>query len=48
KQAYVTEEVEVGKRTESEQRTFTETVGKEVLDVNKTGDVDTDDTSGRH
>ncbi|MFC4452199.1 PRC and DUF2382 domain-containing protein [Deinococcus sonorensis] len=41
KQAYVTEEVEVGKRTETEQRTFSETVGKEVLDVTKTGEVTT-------
>ncbi|WP_027482594.1 PRC and DUF2382 domain-containing protein [Deinococcus pimensis] len=40
KQAFVTEEVEVGKRTETESRTFTETVGREVLDVNKTGSVD--------
>lgn len=40
KQAYVTEEVEVGKRTESESRTFTESVGREVLDVNRTGDVE--------
>ncbi|GGJ54705.1 YsnF/AvaK domain-containing protein [Deinococcus roseus] len=40
KRAYVTEEVEVGKRTETERQTFTETVGKEVLEVNKTGDVD--------
>ena len=39
KQAYVTEEVEVGKRTETEQKTFSETVGKEVLEVNRTGDV---------
>jgi len=39
KQAYVTEEVEVGKRTVTETQTVTETVGREVLDVNKTGEV---------
>ncbi len=42
KQAYVTEEVEVGKRTETEQKTYSDTVGREVLDVTKTGDVQTD------
>jgi uncharacterized protein (TIGR02271 family) len=46
KQAFVTEEVSVGKRSESQTQTFTETVGKEVLDVTKTGDVQIDgDTS---
>jgi len=39
KQAYVTEEVEIGKRTVTETQQVTETVGREVLDVNKTGDV---------
>ncbi|MGY2895142.1 PRC and DUF2382 domain-containing protein [Deinococcus sp. UYEF24] len=39
KQAYVTEEVEVGKRTETEQKTYSDTVGREVLDVTKTGEV---------
>jgi uncharacterized protein (TIGR02271 family) len=39
KQAYVTEEVEVSKRTDTETKTFTETVGKEVLEVEKTGEV---------
>ncbi|GAA5531930.1 PRC and DUF2382 domain-containing protein [Deinococcus aluminii] len=39
KQAYVTEEVEIGKRTVTETQTVTDTVGREVLDVNKTGDV---------
>ena len=39
KRAYVAEEVEVGKRTETERQTYSETVGKEVLDVNKTGEV---------
>ena len=38
KQAYVTEEVEVGKRTETEQQTYSETVGREVLDVTRTGE----------
>ena len=46
KQAYVTEEVEVGKRTETEQKTYSDTVGREVLDVTKTGDVEvTGDTT---
>ncbi|WP_407540643.1 DUF2382 domain-containing protein [Deinococcus radiomollis] len=40
KQAYVTEEVEVGKRTQTEQKTYSETVGREVLDVTKTGEVE--------
>ncbi|WP_425144994.1 PRC and DUF2382 domain-containing protein [Deinococcus sp.] len=39
KQAFVTEDVEIGKRTETQQQTFSETVGKEVLDVTKTGAV---------
>ena len=39
KQAYVTEEVAVGKRSVTETQTVTETVGREVLDVNKTGEV---------
>jgi uncharacterized protein (TIGR02271 family) len=38
KQAYVTEEVEVSKRQESDTKTFTETVGREVLEVEKTGE----------
>ena len=49
KQAYVAEEVDVSKRSESETRTFNETVGREVLDVEKTGEVevegDTSDTA---
>ncbi|MGY2894763.1 PRC and DUF2382 domain-containing protein [Deinococcus sp. UYEF24] len=40
KQAYVTEEIEVGKRTETEQKTYSDTVGREVLDVTKTGEVE--------
>lgn len=40
KQAYVTEEVEIGKRTVTETQQVTETVGREVLEVNKTGDVE--------
>ena len=40
KQAFVTEEIEVGKRTETEQKTFSETVGREVLDVTRTGEVE--------
>lgn len=39
KQAYVTEEVGIGKRAVTETQTVTETVGREVLDVNKTGEV---------
>ncbi|PTA69759.1 PRC and DUF2382 domain-containing protein [Deinococcus arcticus] len=39
KQAYVTEEVEIGKRTVTEQQTVSETIGREVLDVNQTGQV---------
>jgi len=49
KQAFVTEEIEVGKRTETEQKTYSDTVGREVLDVTKTGEVmisgDTDSTT---
>lgn len=44
KQAYVTEEVEIGKRTVTETQTVTDTVGREVLDVNKTGDVRLENT----
>ena len=39
KQAYVTEEIGIGKRTITDNQTVTETVGREVLDVTKTGDV---------
>ncbi|GAA5533990.1 PRC and DUF2382 domain-containing protein [Deinococcus aluminii] len=39
KQAFVTEEVEIGKRTVTETQQVTETVGREVLDVHQTGDV---------
>lgn len=39
KQAYVTEEVTVGKREVHDSQTVTETVGREVLEVNKSGDV---------
>ncbi|BDP43103.1 hypothetical protein DAETH_30720 [Deinococcus aetherius] len=39
KQAFVAEEVEVGKRVVTEQQTVTDTVGREVLEVNQTGDV---------
>ena len=55
KQAYVTEEVSVGKRAVTETQQVTETVGREVLDVNQTGDVRTtegtaltDDTTKRN
>ncbi|MFC3834178.1 PRC and DUF2382 domain-containing protein [Deinococcus rufus] len=39
KQAFVTEEVEIGKRTVTEQQTLSDTVGREVLDVTKSGEV---------
>lgn len=39
KQAFVSEEVSLGKRTVTENQQVTETIGKEVLEVNKTGDV---------
>ena len=42
KQAFVTEEISVGKRSVTENQTVTETVGREVLDVNKTGEVHTE------
>lgn len=58
KQAYVTEEVEVGKRSETERQTLSGTVGKEVLEVTKTGETEvvrdgqqtsqTSGTSGRN
>jgi len=40
KQTYVTEEVQVGKRTGTEQQTVSDTVGREVLEVTKTGEVE--------
>lgn len=43
KEAYVTEEVSMGKRTVTETQQVTETIGKEVLEVNKTGEVVTTD-----
>ena len=39
KQAYVTEEVDISKRQSTETKTFTEQVGREVLEVERTGDV---------
>ncbi|MFC6617595.1 PRC and DUF2382 domain-containing protein [Deinococcus radiophilus] len=44
KQAYVTEEVEIGKRAVTETQTVTETVGREVLDVDRDGQIDVDGT----
>jgi uncharacterized protein (TIGR02271 family) len=38
KEAFVTEEVEIGKRVVTTQEQVTGTVGREVLDVNQTGD----------
>lgn len=46
KQAYVTEEIEIGKRTVTETQTVTDTVGREVLDINKTGDVRLENADG--
>ena len=43
KEAYVTEEIGVGKRTVTDHQTVSETVGREVLDVTKTGDVRSED-----
>ena len=40
KQTFVTEEVQVGKRSETEQKTVTDTVGREVLEVTRTGEVE--------
>ena len=45
KQAYVTEEIEVGKRTETSTQKVSETVGREVLDVTRTGNVETTDST---
>ena len=46
KQVYVTEEIEIGKRTVTETQTVTDTVGREVLDINKTGDVRLENADG--
>ena len=43
KQAFVTEEVAIGKRTVTEQQTLSDTVGREVLDVTKSGEITIDD-----
>jgi len=43
KQAYVTEEIGVSKRTVTDNQTVTETVGREVLDVSKSGEVRMED-----
>ena len=46
----MTEEVSIGKRTVTETQTHTAEVGREVLDVNQTGDVRLEgaaDTAGR-
>lgn len=51
KEAFVTEEVEIGKRVVTTQEQVTETVGREVLDVNKTGEArivnDSEDPSSK-
>ncbi|AFZ66303.1 PRC and DUF2382 domain-containing protein [Deinococcus peraridilitoris] len=39
KQAFVAEEIELSKRSVTEQQTFTEQVGREVLDVRENGDL---------
>ena len=46
KEAYITEEVSVGKRTVTETQTHTAELGREVLDVNKTGEVRMDGMGG--
>lgn len=46
KQAFVTEEVSIGKRTVTETQTHTAEVGREVLDVNQTGDVRLEGAAG--
>ena len=46
KQTFVIEEVKVGKRTITETQQFTETIGREVLDIEKTGDVSVSGASG--
>ncbi|GHF97296.1 hypothetical protein GCM10017783_06420 [Deinococcus piscis] len=42
KETFVTEEIEIGKRAVTETQTVTETVGREVLDVNRDGQIDVD------
>ena len=42
KETFVTEEVEIGKRAVTETQTVTESVSKEVLDVNRDGQIDVD------
>ncbi|MDO4264586.1 MAG: DUF2382 domain-containing protein [Deinococcus sp.] len=42
KETFVTEEVEIGKRSVTETQTVTETVGREVLDVERDGQIDVD------
>jgi len=42
KQAFVVEEVEIGKRTQTETQVVTETIGKEVLEVERNGQMVTD------
>ncbi|MBC7646582.1 MAG: YsnF/AvaK domain-containing protein, partial [Pseudopedobacter sp.] len=44
KQAFVVEEVEIGKRTQTETQVVTETIGKEVLEVGRNGQTVTDGT----
>lgn len=45
KQAYVAEEVEVSKRTTTEQQTFTDMVRREVLDVRQSGETNAGDVN---
>ncbi|MCY1702385.1 DUF2382 domain-containing protein [Deinococcus sp. SL84] len=47
KETFVTEEVEIGKRAVTETQTVTETVGREVLDVDRDGQIDVDSDLNR-
>lgn len=47
KETFVTEEIEIGKRAVVETQTVTETVGREVLDVDRDGQIDVDSDLNR-
>ncbi len=48
KQTFVTEEIEVGKRAVTETQTVTENVSREVLDVDRDGQIDVETTTNGH
>ena len=48
KQTFVTEEIEVGKRAVTETQTMTENVSREVLDVDRDGQIDVETTTNGH